>query len=239
MPEFILSLIPYFRLATQLIAALLFGAAIGFERQVRQRMAGLRTNALVALGSASFVTLPLLIEGEQSPTRMAAQVISGIGFLGGGVILREGFSIQGLNTAATLWGSAAVGVLAGSGFIPEASIVTVLVLMVNLLLRPLAHKINRRPKTPTTEVEEHYTITIVCGSADEVQVRALLLQMVNRGPLQLRRLQSKDTDSGAIRVQAELSVMGRQDTLLETIVSRLSLEASVTEVGWETQTTRT
>lgn len=225
--------LPYLRLAVQLVAALCFGAVIGFERQVRQRMAGLRTNALVALGSASFVTLPLLVEGEQSPTRMAAQVVSGIGFLGGGVILRQGFSIQGLNTAATLWGSASVGVLAGSGFVIEASIVTALVLLANLLLRPLAHRINRSPTGPSSELEAHYLITVVCGSADEVRVRALLLQLVSRSPLQLRRLQSHDAEAGSVCVEAELMVTGRQDSQLEAIVSRLSLEASVTQVSWE------
>ena len=91
--------------------ALFLGMAIGIERQYRQRTAGLRTNALVCLGSALFVSLSHLIDHESSPTRVAGQVASGIGFLGAGVILREGLNVRGMNTAATLWCSAAVGTL--------------------------------------------------------------------------------------------------------------------------------
>ncbi len=101
--------------AINLGIATLLGACIGFERQWRQRMAGLRTNTLVAIGAASFVVFSGLFPGEDSPTRMAAQVVSGIGFLGAGIIFREGLHVTGLNTAATLWCSAAVGLLAGSG----------------------------------------------------------------------------------------------------------------------------
>ena len=80
--------------------ALVLGAIIGIERQRHSHPAGLRTNTLVALGSAFFVTLPYLIGGDSSPTRVAGQVVTGIGFLGAGVILREGLNMRGLNTAA-------------------------------------------------------------------------------------------------------------------------------------------
>jgi len=106
-------------------------AAIGFERQWRNRLAGLRTNTLVALGAASFVIFEGLIPGEASPTRVAAQVVSGIGFLGAGLIFREGMSVRGLNTAATLWCSAAVGVLAGAGYPLYAALSTGFILFVN------------------------------------------------------------------------------------------------------------
>src|SRR6201996_6999759 len=101
--------------AFNLGVATLLGACIGFERQWRQRMAGLRTNTLVAIGAASFVVFESLFPDDGSPTRVAAQVVSGIGFLGAGIIFREGLQVSGLNTAATLWCSAAVGLLAGSG----------------------------------------------------------------------------------------------------------------------------
>src|SRR5580693_1384692 len=104
--------IPYVVFAYHLVASLLLGALIGAERQRRQRTAGLRTNALVCSGAAMFVLLARLLSASNDSTlRVAAQIVSGIGFLAGGVILREGFTIQGLNTAATLWCSAAVGSL--------------------------------------------------------------------------------------------------------------------------------
>jgi len=122
--------------AISLGMATLAGACIGFERQWRQRMAGLRTNTLVAIGAASFVIFEGLFPDDGSPTRVAAQVVSGIGFLGAGIIFREGLQVSGLNTAATLWCSAAVGLLAGSGHPLHAALATGFVVLVNLTLRP-------------------------------------------------------------------------------------------------------
>src|ERR1700758_127417 len=121
--------------AINLAVAFCLSAAIGFERQWRNRLAGLRTNTLVALGAASFVIFEALVPGETSPTRVAAQVVSRIGFLGAGLIFREGLSGRGLNTAATIWCSAAVGVLAGASLPTYAAMATGFVLVVNLLLR--------------------------------------------------------------------------------------------------------
>jgi putative Mg2+ transporter-C (MgtC) family protein len=127
-------------------AALLMGAAIGLERQVRQRTAGLRTNALVCLGAAMFVSLSGLMGDANSPTRIASYVVSGIGFLGGGVILREGFNVRGMNTAATLWCTAAVGALAGAGFVAHAAAGTAAVLLAHLALRPVVRRIEARTR---------------------------------------------------------------------------------------------
>src|SRR6202011_5194510 len=110
--------------AANLCGAVTLGAIIGFERQWRQRLAGLRTNTLVSLGAASFVVFDNLFSPEAGLTRVAAQVVSGIGFLGAGLIFREGLSVRGLNTAATLWCSAAIGVLAGGGFLLYATVAT-------------------------------------------------------------------------------------------------------------------
>ena len=85
------------------------------DQLIRQRKAGLRTNALVALGASAYMVFSMLVEGDMSPSRVAAQVVSGIGFLGAGIIFRDGFNVHGLTTAATLWCSAAVGLLAGAG----------------------------------------------------------------------------------------------------------------------------
>lgn len=136
---------------------MVFGAFVGVERQLRQRSAGLRTNALVSMGAAMFAALTGLTVGAD-PTRMGAAVVTGIGFLGAGVILREGFAIKGLNTAATLWCSAALGVLAGQGFIIEAMLGTALVLVANLALRPAAGFLNRRSKNSKVD-QDHEDVT--------------------------------------------------------------------------------
>jgi len=108
----------------RLSVAFLLGALIGLERQWRQRMAGLRTNTLVATGAALFVMLSVLTPSDSSPSRIAAQVVSGIGFLARGVILREGLTVRGLNTATTIWCAAAIGSLSGAGFLLLEQIVS-------------------------------------------------------------------------------------------------------------------
>jgi putative Mg2+ transporter-C (MgtC) family protein len=104
-----------FESMSRLGLAVLLGSGIGFERQWHQKMAGLRTNALVALGACGFVVFSAMVN-PADPTRIAAQVVTGIGFLGVGVILREGINVHGLNTAATLWCSAMVGAFAGGAY---------------------------------------------------------------------------------------------------------------------------
>src|ERR1700757_2243490 len=110
-----------------LLVAACLGASIGLERQWRQHLAGLRTNTLVALGAAIFITYARAAGDNEGATRIAAQVVSGIGFLGAGVIFKEGLNVRGLNTAATLWCSGAVGVLAGAGYWRHAALGATLV----------------------------------------------------------------------------------------------------------------
>lgn len=221
--------------AINLAVATVLSSAIGFERQWRQRLAGLRTNTLVAIGAASFVIFASLIPGEASPTRVAAQVVSGIGFLGAGLIFREGMSVRGLNTAATLWCSAAIGVLAGAGYTLYAALATGFVLFVNLLLRPIVNFINRQPLT-ATEVEIGYVLSITCRNPDEAHVRALLLQGLAGVGLALRRLDSNDLpEAERVSVTAFVTAPNRVDADVERIVGRLSLEPTVSAARWQVQ----
>lgn len=138
-----------------LATSFMCGSAIGLERQWRHRTAGLRTNALVALGSSLFVMVNDSFAGEFDRSRIAAQVVSGIGFLGAGVIMRDGPTVRGLNTAATIWCSAAVGLMAGSGALLKAFLGTGAIIFANVLLRPVAERVNRysdgQPCAPTSE----------------------------------------------------------------------------------------
>ncbi|MBV8601884.1 MAG: MgtC/SapB family protein [Candidatus Eremiobacteraeota bacterium] len=131
--------------ALRVFAALALGTLVGFERQYRQRTAGLRTNALVATGAALFVMSAPLVGMSSNQLQIAAYVVSGVGFLAGGVIFREGLSVSGLNTAATMWCTAAIGVLAGFGEFVYAAIGALAVLCANVVLRPIAQRINRQP----------------------------------------------------------------------------------------------
>jgi putative Mg2+ transporter-C (MgtC) family protein len=210
------------------------GAVIGFERQYRARMAGLRTNALVAVGATLFVLLSAhgFSGASADPTRVAAQIVSGIGFLGAGVIMRDGLNVRGLNTAATLWCSAAVGALAGAGMFTVALAGTVLVVVVNIALRAAGRVVDRRPDTgdehPTT-----YTFVAVTRDDHEAHVRALLVQALTRTEFRLQSIASNNTDTnGHVEVRAELVGDQRDDRQMESAVSRLSLEPSVTSIRW-------
>lgn len=228
---------PILDFVLRLGAALVCGFIIGLERQYRQRTAGLRTSALVSTGAALFVLVAALTPNESSPTRIAAQVVSGVGFLCAGVIIRDGLNIRGLNTAGTLWCASGVGVLAGSGYFLPAFLGSIIVLVANLLLRPVASAINRHSKGVGGEAGElpvYYLLRVICLSQQENHIRSLLLQGINGDDLVLHSLQSEDAkDTTIVEVRADIQADGRKDTRLEQIVARLSLESSVSYVRWE------
>lgn len=131
----------------RLLVALFAGLSIGFERQWHHKAAGLKTNMLVATGAAIFVLLSFILKGDESNidvTRIVAQVVTGVGFLGAGVIFREGTDVHGLSTAATIWCSAAIGCLAASGMFYETLIATIMVIVINIFLRPVEKWLNER-----------------------------------------------------------------------------------------------
>ena len=128
--------------AVGLIAAVVFGALIGLERQLRKHPAGLHTNALVALGAAAYVIAGVLIGDNTGPARVAGQVVTGVGFLCAGLIWHEGGTVRGMNTAATVWCSCAVSVLAGFGMIAWAAAVTALIVLANIGLHYIEHRID-------------------------------------------------------------------------------------------------
>lgn len=123
--------------AYRIAAALAMGALVGSERQIRRRSAGLVTNALVSTGACVFVLVSESVISPNNPDnlRVVSQVVTGIGFLGAGVIMKDGFNVHGLNTAATLWCAAAIGCLCGYGLWKEAVVAAVAVLLINWLLK--------------------------------------------------------------------------------------------------------
>src|SRR5438067_3788978 len=138
----------------RLSVAAVLGGAIGFERELRERQAGLRTHLVVCVGSALFTLVSaygfheFLVNGgslvRTDPTRIAAQIVSGIGFLGAGAIIRQGLSVRGLTTAATLWLVAAIGMASGAGYYSAALIATAAGLLTLGPLRIFAYKVVRR-----------------------------------------------------------------------------------------------
>jgi putative Mg2+ transporter-C (MgtC) family protein len=216
-----------------LFVAACLGASIGLERQWRQHLAGLRTNTLVALGAAIFITYARAAGDNEGATRIAAQVVSGIGFLGAGVIFKEGLNVRGLNTAATLWCSAAVGLLAGEGLALYGLVAAVLVIGANIGLRPVVRAINRQP-VEMSEEEQHYLIAMECRAAMASDIRARLVQAVAEVPdLQFTELDSAFiADSGRVDVTATVSSHHRRELALEAIVGRFADMDGVIRASW-------
>jgi len=166
--------------------------------------------------------------------RVAAYVVSGIGFLGGGVIMRDGLNVRGLNTAATLWCTAAIGVLCSMGLLLEAAIGSLVVLCANILLRDWAAGINRQSIVPASEAVQHYKVRIICQAQDEVQVRSLMLHSLGNSGLRLQSLHSEDlVPPSKMEVNAEVTGHPKLTDQLENLVSRISLEKGVSSVRWQ------
>ena len=148
--------LPDGELIRRLLTAALLGALLGFEREMKQKSAGLRTNVLIAVGSALFTVMSYeMAEGDAAdPSRIAAQIVTGIGFLGAGAIMRTGSGVQGLTTAATVWVNAAVGVAAGGGEYHLAFIATAVTLATLLVLQPLEGFIERRFGKPEEKASQ-------------------------------------------------------------------------------------
>lgn len=151
-----------------LTAAFILGGCIGIERQYRQRTAGLRTHVLVTLGAAVFVNLAKSLDGYDGAVRVIAYVVSGIGFLGAGVIMRQDGGVQGLNTSATIWCSGAVGAAAGSNMYTISILATLFILSINIFLRPIVNIIDRKPINNQTEITHNLNIITNIGDTKKV-----------------------------------------------------------------------
>lgn len=229
-----LTLSPFERTALALLTAFALGGVIGLERQWRQRTAGLRTNVLVAVGAAAFVDLGMRVAGSAGGVQVISYVVSGIGFLGAGVIMKEGAQVRGLNTAATLWASAAVGAFAGSAQFGEAALVAVFVLAGNTMLRPLADFINRRPISAET-TEAVYRVHVVCKPEAVSDTREVLSEEVGRH-YPIRGIETLSEGEEQIELAATLVPTSAEPEVLDGIVKRLEQREIVDSATWTVST---
>jgi putative Mg2+ transporter-C (MgtC) family protein len=212
----------------RLLLAMVLGTIVGAERQWRQRAAGLRTNTLVCLGAAAFVDLGQDLAGP-SVTGVIAYVISGVGFLGAGAIIKDRGNITGLNTAATLWCSAAVGACAGAGQMLDAVFVTLILICINLALRPVSRFIDRHTAVRVENIV--YRIKAVCDRAHQLEVRAALLRAIAEQRLLLRQLRTEDLDKeNEVQIAAEVEAEHRNDALIDEIADTLRANPAVSAV---------
>ncbi len=218
-----------------LSTAFVLGAAIGLERQLRQRTAGLRTNTLVAVGAAVFVDLAVryhaLHGGPPSPLQVVAYVISGVGFLGAGVIMKDGTQVSGLNTAATLWGSAAVGACAGIKLLPEAVLAALFVLAANTLLRPVVNRIQRQPLEEAFS-EATYAVTVVCDRDRQADVLDRLLLLLEQAHYPVRAVEPRPFGEREVQIEAVLYATAVAADELDAVMATLSATDGVLQAFW-------
>lgn len=220
-------------MVVSLVTAFLLGGLIGFERQVRQRTAGLRTNTLVAVGAAVFVGMAYRLNGHEGAVHVAAYVVSGIGFLGAGAIMKQGANITGLNTAATLWGSAAVGACAGASLIGEAFVAALLVLASNTLLRPVVNQISRRP-IDEESTEATYRFYVICQREVQADVREKLAEVLEAASYPVRDVDQHAFGESDAEIQATLYATSVDSVELDRISAEMEALIGVTQAFWNT-----
>ncbi|WP_024506120.1 MgtC/SapB family protein [Bradyrhizobium sp. ARR65] len=221
----------FFDTLVSLLGAFVFGTLIGAERQYRQRSAGLRTNVLVCVGAAAFVDLGNRLTGAEGSVRVIAYVVSGIGFLGAGAIMKEGANIRGLNTAATLWACAAVGACAGADMLAQSAALTVFVLAGNTLLRPLVNAIDRIPLHEKSS-EANYEIIVTTNSERAPEIREALGKRLEAASYPIRETKVVYRSDENVEVAAELVTLAAEPDELDAIIADLSRIAGVSHATW-------
>ena len=217
-----------------LFLAFLFGGLIGLERQMRQRNAGLRTMVLVVVGATAFVHLGFRLMNLDGELKILPNIVSGIGFLGAGVIMKEGEHVKGLNTAATLWASAAVGAFLGCGLVVEAAALTLFVLASNTLLRPIVNYLNRMPLHSSTEAT--YAIHLICKVDDSNTSRNLLTAALTdaKYPVRTTRVTAKGAET--LEIEAILSANSAHAVDLDQVCNILGSHPEIVSVTWSANT---
>ncbi|MFO1102559.1 MAG: MgtC/SapB family protein [Methylocystis sp.] len=217
-----------------LTVALALGTAIGAERQYRQRTAGLRTNALVALGASAFVDLGMRLMGNQGATQVLAYVASGVGFLGAGVILKEGMNIRGLNTAATIWCSAVMGGFAGADRPAEAVLLTAFILAGNTFLRPLVHLIERAP-IDESATEAVYEVRVATSETRRDAIRDQMIERLEAAAYPIQEVAEHEREDD-VEIIATLATSSATSEQLDAVVESLARLDGVSHATWSSRT---
>lgn len=217
--------------AVSLAVAFVLGTVIGAERQYRQRTAGLRTNVLVALGACQFVDMGIHLGGADMAVRVIANVVTGIGFLGAGVIMKEGTNIRGLNTAATLWCSAAVGACAGADLVAQAVLLTAFVLAGNTMLRPLVQALERLPRD-VAATEATYEVGIVVPAADAPDAQGTFVARLETAQFPVDDVEVLERAQGRTELRATLVNTSVRPGELDAVVADLKRMPGILAANW-------
>lgn len=211
-------MLEYTEFLFQIVICFLLSSCIGVERQYRRRTVGLRTIILVSLGAFLFVRFSFSFPGSDM-TRIAAQVVAGIGFLGAGVIIKDGKTVKGLTTAATLWCAAAIGVLCSANLLFEAAVGTLFILFTNIILRTINSKINNLSNNIDYNM---YSFTIVCEEKKENEIVKLIKDIIKNNKAIITSIETNEMENGNIKLSTIISVNTTKDTLVEEMMQKLS-----------------
>ena len=206
----------YLEFLMQIVICFLLSACIGIERQYRRRSVGLRTIILVSLGSFLFVRFSFAFPGSDM-TRVAAQVVAGIGFLGAGVIIKDGKTVKGLTTAATLWCAAAIGILCSAGLLVEAAIGTLFILFTNIILRGVNSKINHLSGHINYDL---YYFSIIVEDKEKDIIKILKNIVKSNGSF-INSIIVNDTENGNIKIDISIGIDSDKKNVSNDIMQRL------------------
>ncbi len=207
--------------------AAVLGTAIGFERQWRQKRAGLHTEGLIAIGASLFAMLDFILPGDN--TRIVAGIVTGVGFLGGGVIFRTEANVTGINTAATIWGTAAIGAFAGLGLWWEASIAAGGVVVMNIILERLEIVVDKRAGQ---RGEVIYKLSVRYKPEGQQAVGQEIFAAISGSPLSLQSLTRHNAEDDSVELRAEIYSPNPDDERIEALSTHLLGMAGVVRADW-------
>lgn len=204
---------------------------IGFERQWRRRSIGLRMNVLVCIGSLMFTHASLsFIDADVS--RVAAQIVCGIGFLGAGIIIKdENNNITGLNTAATVWCSAAIGILCGIGLLIEAILGTVFVLLSNIFLRKISYSLSELESVKDGFL--NYSLKIACKPKNMTKVRNDINEFCNKEHVSIERIDVIEKTVNKCTVIVLIKIPSTKLSFMEHLMNAMTLNEDIISIGWK------
>ncbi len=224
--------------AIRLLLAVMLGFFVGLERQWTKHQAGILTNVIVCVGAYAYSAFSYIADdGNVDVTRVAAQVVSGVGFLGAGLILRDGINIRGLSTAATIWTTAAIGILCTLPNILFSVIVAFAIVVLHLVLHPISTMIDKRKnykKEGSRITEYFYKISIKCTEESETDIRSHLIKTIrNKENVLLHNLESVSTDDGNVKIRAYITTNKKNDEVVENLLIHIGKDNGIITAGWK------
>lgn len=224
--------------AIRLLISAVLGIVIGAERQLTKHRTGILTNVIVCVGSFAFTAFSYLAkDGSSDVTRVAAQIVSGIGFLGAGVIISDGTKIKGINTAASIWASASVGILCCLDKWWFAALVAGTIVLAHIIIHPITEFITKKQeynKDKSDKLETFYRISIVCSEENADEIKKNIIEYFRElDDVLLRNLEMSDVDGGNVKVRAEISTKRKNNELVEHIITHVGKHEDIISTGWK------